>query len=291
MAKKISTNVNKLQVISSSKQTPQTVAENTITSGTMLFPVVESDIDDQIFDVDLTQSEDFKISSDAVKIGSIPKVISDSKQIPQLAKTSVSQPAFRTSGAFNIASASASVRAVNSPTIVNQSFKVSATSPTQTTDFKDAKVFDDLRTIKPSRQLKVNTPVEELTIDSILGDKYNSLSEKVSTLGLTDRDGTIEGIDISNANYLQTDLDKIISSVSSTSDDKTESGILEFEAGSLIAPKIIPNNTLERSQNGDTTLYFAFGKTFDSDDFEDSSNFGDKNFYDIGMIDSSSANM
>ncbi|MGB3637655.1 MAG: DUF4114 domain-containing protein, partial [Rivularia sp. (in: cyanobacteria)] len=79
----------------------------------------------------------------------------------------------------------------------------------------------------------------------------------------------------------------------STSDDNTENGTIQIEAGSFIASLIIADNNLEAAQNGDATVYFSFpGASNDGFDhiqqignntfgFEDLPGGGDEDFNDI----------
>jgi len=64
----------------------------------------------------------------------------------------------------------------------------------------------------------------------------------------------------------------------STSDDNTETGTIEFEAGSLIAPLIIADNNLEAAQNGDVTVYLAFPGAVGGDGFDHIIKDGDRTF-------------
>jgi hypothetical protein len=155
----------------------------------VVFSTANSNIDDKFVDIDLTTIKD------------IPEITQSGKN-PQVKTISTSQPAFHGSGTYNMASASASVRAVNSPNIVNKSFTVSAgVKPTQTTDSQDVKILDDLPAIKlteiPKLTPKINRiskiqkntvsetqPVNELALDYMLGDKYKAISQKDDSINL-----------------------------------------------------------------------------------------------------------
>ncbi len=150
------TNNTALEIVSDA-ETASILSENSGVSST-----VKNNIDENIFDIDLTQIED------------IPEMTQSDKN-SKFNTISISQRAFQTSGTNNIASASASVRAVNSPNIVNKSFTISSgVQPTQSTDSQDVKIVDDLLAIKLSEIAKLTpkiNPANELAIDDMLGDK------------------------------------------------------------------------------------------------------------------------
>ena len=109
-----------------------------------------------------------------------------------------------------------------------------------------------------------------------------------------DISGTVGGVAVGTDGYLQAALDNIVSPEFSTSDDNTETGSFEFEAGSLVVPMIIADGGLEEAQSGEANVYFPYlgangGDNFDHikllDDgsfgFEDLPNGGDQDFNDI----------
>ncbi len=90
-------------------------------------------------------------------------------------------------------------------------------------------------------------------------------------------------------------LNSLVSPVFSTSDDNTETGSLEFDAGSIVVPVIIADGTLNEALSGEAEVYFPYlgantddgnfdhiklldDKTFG---FEDLPNGGDQDFNDI----------
>jgi len=97
--------------------------------------------------------------------------------------------------------------------------------------------------------------------------------------------------------YLQAALNNIVNvgnRAFATSDDTTESGSIQFEAGSIIAPMIIANGTLQQALNGEATVYLPYSGVVGSDGFdhiqtlnnntfgfEDLPNGGDRDFNDI----------
>ena len=106
--------------------------------------------------------------------------------------------------------------------------------------------------------------------------------------------GNVGGVGVGDARYLQNALDNIISPAFSTNNNNVEFGTVELEAGSLIAPLIIANNTLAEAESGNANVYFAFpgavgGDGFDhitklsnrTFGFEDLPNGGDRDFNDI----------
>ena len=106
--------------------------------------------------------------------------------------------------------------------------------------------------------------------------------------------GSVGGVGVGDAGYLQNALDNIISPVFSTNNNNVEFGTVELEAGSFIAPLIIADNTLEVAKEGNASVYFAFpgvvgGDGFDhitklgnrTFGFEDLPNGGDQDFNDI----------
>ena len=139
----------------------------------LLFPIVDTNIDETSFDIDLTKIQD--ISETTL-----------SKKIPQLETISISQPAFHRGGTYSIASASASVRIVNSPNNISKSFTKSAgVKPTQTTDSQDVKIIDDLSAINISeiKQILKNSrntflKPSEKKIDNLDKVDSNLVSEK-----------------------------------------------------------------------------------------------------------------
>ena len=143
------------------------------TENASLFPIIDKNIDDKDFDIDLNQIKD------------IPET-SLSKKIPQLETISISQPAFHRGGTYSIASASASVRIVNSPNNISKSFTKSAgVKPTQTTDSQDVKIIDDLSAINISeiKQILKNSrntflKPSEKKIDNLDKVDSNLVSEK-----------------------------------------------------------------------------------------------------------------
>ena len=124
------------------------------TENPSLFPIIDKNIDDKDFDIDLN------------KIKDIPET-SLSKEIPQLETTSISQPAFRRGGTYSIASASASVRIVNSPNNISKSFTKSAgVKPTQTTDSQDVKIIDYLPAINISERPNITSEIKQILQNS-----------------------------------------------------------------------------------------------------------------------------
>lgn len=107
--------------------------------------------------------------------------------------------------------------------------------------------------------------------------------------------GTVDGIAVGEAGYMQAALDNIISPEFSTSDDNTETADAQFDAGSVVVPLIIADGTLAEALSGDAEIYFPYlGANTDNGGFdhirlidentfgfEDLPNGGDRDFNDI----------
>ncbi|AFY57727.1 putative phosphatase [Rivularia sp. PCC 7116] len=119
-------------------------------------------------------------------------------------------------------------------------------------------------------------------------------NNEVYFYAVDDITGSIGDVAVGDENYLNTALNNLISPGFSTSDDNTESGSVEFEAGSLVLPMIIADGTLEEALSGDANVYLPYMGTSDSDGFdhikmldantfgfEDLPNGGDQDFNDI----------
>lgn len=178
-----------------------TAANNEIENAVVL-PIVDKNIDDKIFDIDLTEIED-------ISKAPLSKKNSDVKTI------STSQPKFRSTGTYNFASASAAVRVVNSPNIVNKSFTKSAGGkPTQVTDYQDVNVVDDLPAIELSEILKLkpkiipkinkNTVTETESINKLAVDA--STSEVISSIHIDSKNHSISKENIDNLNKVNSNI-------------------------------------------------------------------------------------
>lgn len=133
----------------------------------------------------------------------------------------------------------------------------------------------------------------QVTVDFTISREANFENE-IYFYKVDDITGTVGGVQVDSENYLQAVLDNIISPEFSTSNNNTESGSVEFEAGSLVAPMIIADSTLEEAQSGNATVYFPYLGASGSDGFdhikllddgsfgfEDLPNGGDQDFNDI----------
>ncbi|BAY80696.1 hypothetical protein NIES267_01530 [Calothrix parasitica NIES-267] len=124
------------------------------TENDLLFPIVDKNIDEKSFDIDLNEIKD---------ISETPL----SKKNPKVETTLISRPPFHRSGNYSIASASASVRVVNSPNIVSKSFTKSAgVKPTQAIDSQDLKIIDDLPAIDISERPKITSEIKQILKNS-----------------------------------------------------------------------------------------------------------------------------
>ena len=112
---------------------------------------------------------------------------------------------------------------------------------------------------------------------------------------VNDIDGNIDSLAPGADGYLQAALENIVQQQAfETSDDNTESGTIQMEAGSIIAPMIIVDGTLEEAQSGEATVYLPYSGSNGDDSFdrikmlnsntfgfEDLPNGGDQDFNDI----------
>ena len=106
--------------------------------------------------------------------------------------------------------------------------------------------------------------------------------------------GTVNGVEVGDANYAEEALKELVSSKFSTTNGNTESGTVEFNAGSIVVPVIIADGTFAEALSGAAEVYFPYlgansdgfdhirfndvTKTFE---FEDLANGGDQDFNDI----------
>lgn len=107
--------------------------------------------------------------------------------------------------------------------------------------------------------------------------------------------GTVDGIAVGEAGYMEAALGNIISPVLSTSDGNTETAEAQFDAGSVVVPLIIADGTFAEALTGDVEVYFPYlGANTDDGGFdhirlvgentfgfEDLPNGGDEDFNDI----------
>ena len=110
---------------------------------------------------------------------------------------------------------------------------------------------------------------------------------------IDDITGTIGGVAVGEEGYLEAALNNLVSSAFSTSDDNTETGSIEFDAGSLVVPLIIADGNLDEALSGEAEVYLShLGSNSDNFDhiklldsntfaFEDLPNGGDRDFNDI----------
>ncbi|MGB3655489.1 MAG: CHRD domain-containing protein, partial [Rivularia sp. (in: cyanobacteria)] len=110
-----------------------------------------------------------------------------------------------------------------------------------------------------------------------------------------DINGSVNGVGVGENGYLQAALARLASPEFSTSDDNTETGSVQFDAGSIVVPLIIADGNISEALSGVAEVYFPYlgantdNGTFDHikflDDstfgFEDLPNGGDADFNDI----------
>lgn len=135
---------------------------------------------------------------------------------------------------------------------------------------------------------------EQVTVDYTISREAD-FDNQVYFYAVDDITGTVGGVAVGEDGYMEAALNSLVSPVFSTSDDNTETGSLEFDAGSIVVPVIIADGTLTEALSGEAEVYFSYlGANTDNgnfdhikllDDntfgFEDLPNGGDKDFNDI----------
>ena len=92
---------------------------------------------------------------------------------------------------------------------------------------------------------------------------------QVYFFAVDDVKGSIDSLAPSADGYLQAALDNIVTSKAfETSDDTTETGIIQIKTGSIIAPMIIVDGTLEEANSGEATVYLPYLGSNGSDSFD-----------------------
>ncbi|MEO1430008.1 MAG: SBBP repeat-containing protein [Cyanobacteria bacterium J06633_8] len=135
---------------------------------------------------------------------------------------------------------------------------------------------------------------EQVTVDYTISREAD-FNNQVYFYAVDDITGTVGGVAVGEDGYMKAALNSLVSPVFSTSDDNTETGSLEFDAGSIVVPVIIADGTLTEALSGEAEVYFPYlGANTDNgnfdhikllDDntfgFEDLPNGGDQDFNDI----------
>jgi len=106
--------------------------------------------------------------------------------------------------------------------------------------------------------------------------------------------GTVNGVEVGDANYAEEALKRLVSPEFSVADGTTETKTLEFNAGSIVVPVIIADGTFAQALSGAAEVYFPylgansdgfdhirFNDTTNTFEFEDLMNGGDQDFNDI----------
>ncbi|MEO0970585.1 MAG: DUF4114 domain-containing protein [Cyanobacteria bacterium J06639_18] len=133
-----------------------------------------------------------------------------------------------------------------------------------------------------------------VTVDYTISREAD-FDNQVYFYAVDDITGSVGGIAVGEEGYLEATLSNLVSSVFSTSDDNTETGSIEFDAGSLVVPLIIADGNVDEALSGEAEVYFSYlgansdNGSFDHikllDDntfgFEDLPNGGDQDFNDI----------
>ena len=135
---------------------------------------------------------------------------------------------------------------------------------------------------------------DKVTVDYTISREAD-YENQVYFYAVDDITGTVGGVAVGEDGYMEAALNSLVSPVFSTSDDNTETGSLEFDAGSIVVPVIIADGTLNEALSGEAEVYFPYlgantddgnfdhiklldDKTFG---FEDLPNGGDQDFNDI----------
>ena len=135
---------------------------------------------------------------------------------------------------------------------------------------------------------------DKVTVDYTITREAN-FDNQVYFYAVDDITGTVGGVSVAEDGYMEAALSNLVSPVFSTSDDSTQSGSLEFEAGSMVVPLIIADGDVTQALNGEAEVYFSYlGANTDNENFdhikllnentfgfEDLPNGGDKDFNDI----------
>ncbi|NJN11223.1 MAG: DUF4114 domain-containing protein [Richelia sp. RM1_1_1] len=135
---------------------------------------------------------------------------------------------------------------------------------------------------------------DKVTVDYTISREAD-FNNQVYFYKVDDITGSVGGVAVGESGYLQAALNNLISPVFSTSDDNTESGSVQIDAGSIVVPLIIADGDLTQALNGTAEVYFSYlGANTNNDNFdhiklldsntfgfEDLPNGGDKDFNDI----------
>ena len=147
------------------------------------------------------------------------------------------------------------------------------------------------------------TIVESIDLTNLTGQatvnytisREADFDNEVYFYAVDDINGSVGGIAVGEEGYLQAALARLASPEFSTSDDNTETGSVQFDAGSIVVPVIIADGNLSEALSGTAEVYFPYlGANTDNgnfdhikllDDttfgFEDLPNGGDEDFNDI----------
>ncbi|MEB3217989.1 MAG: DUF4114 domain-containing protein, partial [Nostocales cyanobacterium 94392] len=135
---------------------------------------------------------------------------------------------------------------------------------------------------------------DKVTVDYTISREAD-FNNQVYFYKVDDITGSVGGVAVGESGYLQAALNNLVSPIFSTSDDKTESGSVQVEAGSIVVPLIIADGDLTQALKGTAEVYFSYlGANTNNDNFdhikfldsntfgfEDLPNGGDKDFNDI----------
>ncbi|AFY57726.1 putative extracellular nuclease [Rivularia sp. PCC 7116] len=121
-----------------------------------------------------------------------------------------------------------------------------------------------------------------------------AFDNEVYFYAVDDINGSVNGVNVGDANYVEEALKQLVSPEFSTTNGDIESGNVEFNAGSIVVPVIIADGTFAEALSGAAEVYFPylgansdgfdhirFNDTTNTFEFEDLANGGDQDFNDI----------
>lgn len=154
LSEQLATDYNIEKKINSSLKILSDAATKYEKENALQFPIIDINIDEKSFDIYFSEIKDISETTQP-------------KKSPKVETNSISRPPFHRSGTYSMASASASVRVVNSPNIVSKSFTKSAgAKPTQGIDSQDVKIIDNLPAIDISEKPKITSELKQILKNS-----------------------------------------------------------------------------------------------------------------------------
>ena len=174
----------------------------------------------------------------------------------------------------------------------------------QNLDFREDTVLD-----LPSGLIQTQTLADGSTVEAIdltgfdaqptVSVNYTITREaafdnEVYFYAVDDINGSVNGVNVGDANYVEEALKQLVSPKFSTTDGNTENGTAQLNAGSIVVPVIIADGTFAEALSGAAEIYFPylgansdgqdhirFNETTNTFEFEDLPGLGDQDFNDI----------